>query len=649
MKYLRCSRALFFLLFTTMPYLLDASSYTCETFSEDSLISGNSSSLAYPTGVNDSGYTVGTYQKCANGVCVDHGFIRSSSGAITEVIFPNAGGTSVRGINNSGQLSGYYTDAAGMKHGFIRQSNGAFTTVDATAEFAGDPLELLAINNNGDALGVIYDSDGNPVASLVRTASGIVSTFPWPGGGLNAPFAIGGINNSDDFVLLGNPRIHHPDGSITMPAYPAGPVPQQAAIAFGFYGINDADAISGTAFYPDTDSTPSPNAAFVRTPDGSYPAVYCPGALPATEQVQPNWLPLSISGTGILAGRFDMVLENGSTTHMVYIARPVASEPALMLSTSSVNFPPTAFATSTSKTVTLTNTGTVPLQIGAIVGANFRLFSASLGTCERNIAPGRSCDLNVTFGLFYAPFDGPVSGQVIISDSTPESPHFLKLAGIVVTPRLNPSATSWTFSPRDVGQSSGPGRVWIYNPTQLALKLTNPVIDGRNASDFVLDSNTCGSALSPYTTCYLRFHFSPTASGLRQADLRLAADLPEPEEAVVQVSLSGLGLGRTLNFSNTSWTFSAHPVGAPSGLGTIYIYNAGSDSVTFAPFSIGGNNPADFRIVGGSCATSLRPYTTCNIQFTFIPTARGVRTARLNVVNDASGSPQFVDLFGTGW
>jgi len=632
-----------------MPYLLDASSYTCETFLEDSLISGNPSSVAYPTGVNDSGATVGTYQRCTNGVCVDHGFIRSNSGTIIEVVFPKAAGTSIRGINNSGQLSGYYTDGAGLEHGFVRQTDGTFTAVDTPAEFAGDSLELFAINNNGDALGVIYNPDGNPAASLTRTASGIITTFPWPGGGLYAPFAVGGINNSGDFVLLGNPRVHHPDGSLTMPAYPPGPVPQQAAAVFSFYGINDAGLISGTAFYPDTDSTPSPNAAFVRTPEGRYPSVYCPGVLSATTQVQPNWLPLSIGSSGIVAGRFDRVLENGSTTHMLYIARPQADEPALTLSTSKIDFPPTAFATSTTQTVTLTNTGTVPLEIGAIAAANFRLFGASLGTCERDIAPGRSCDLNVTFGLFYAPFDGPVSGQVIISDSTPESPHFIKLSGTVVTPRLNASATSWSFSPHDVGQASGPGTVWIYNPTQLAIKLMTPTIEGTNAGDFVLDSSTCGRGLNPYTTCYLRFHFSPIVPGLRQADLRLAADLPDPGAALVEVPLSGLGRGRTLKFSNTSWTFSAHPVGEPSGLGTIYIYNAGSDPVTFASFSISGNNPADFRITGGSCGTVLRSYTTCDIQFTFTPAARGVRTARLNVANDASGSTQFVDLLGAGY
>jgi hypothetical protein len=580
---------------------------------------------------------------------VDHGFIRSSSGSIIEVTFPKAPGTSIRGINNSGQLSGYYTDTAGLEHGFIRQADGAFTAVDTPVEFAGDSVQLLAINNNGDALGVIYDSDSNPVASLIRTASGIVTTFPWPGGGVNAPFAVGAINNSGDFVLLGNPRIHHPDGSITMPTYPAGPAPQQAAATFAFYGINDAGQVSGTAFYPDTDSTPMPNAAFVRTPDGGYPAVYCPGALPATTQVQANWLPVSISSTGIVAGRFDKVLENGSTTHMLYLARPLADEPALLLSTSSIHFPPTAFATSVTQTVTLTNTGAVPLAIGAIAGANFRFFNASLGTCGHDIAPGGSCDLSVTFGLFYAPFDGPVSGQVVISDSTPESPHFIKLSGKVVTPRLNSSATSWSFSPRDVGQSSGPGTVWVYNPTQLAITLTAPTIEGSNASDFLLDNSSCGNTLNPYTTCYLRFHFSPTAAGLRQADLRLAADMPEPGAALVQVALSALGRGRTLKFSNTSWTFSAHPVGEPSGLGTIYIYNAGSDPVTFAPFSISGNNASDFRIDGGSCGTALRPYTTCDIQFSFTPSARGVRTARLNVTSDASGSPQFVDLLGSGY
>jgi probable HAF family extracellular repeat protein len=59
------------------------------------------------------------------------------------------------GINNSGEIVGYYTDSSGNQHGFIYQS-GTFTTVD---DPDGTDTHLTAINNNGEIAGY-YQSPG---------------------------------------------------------------------------------------------------------------------------------------------------------------------------------------------------------------------------------------------------------------------------------------------------------------------------------------------------------------------------------------------------------------------------------------------------------------------------------------------------------
>jgi probable HAF family extracellular repeat protein len=64
-------------------------------------------------GINDKGDIVGWYED-SNGL--QHGFLLSG-GTATTIDDPN-GTTNVEGINNKGELSGLYTDSSGNRHGF---------------------------------------------------------------------------------------------------------------------------------------------------------------------------------------------------------------------------------------------------------------------------------------------------------------------------------------------------------------------------------------------------------------------------------------------------------------------------------------------------------------------------------------------------
>src|SRR5437867_2800829 len=76
-------------------------------------------SLINYAGINDSGAVVFTTTQ-------DHSYLRREDGTIVQIAFPGATkGTSVRDINNSGQIVGmYYTEKSG--YGFLRQPDGTF-------------------------------------------------------------------------------------------------------------------------------------------------------------------------------------------------------------------------------------------------------------------------------------------------------------------------------------------------------------------------------------------------------------------------------------------------------------------------------------------------------------------------------------------
>jgi probable HAF family extracellular repeat protein len=81
-------------------------------------VRGSNSTTAY--GINDSGQIVGTFTDAAG----DHGFLRDASGNIqTFDIF--AGNTQARSINNAGVIAGI---------DFVRQPDGTFSTFSVGAQ-----------------------------------------------------------------------------------------------------------------------------------------------------------------------------------------------------------------------------------------------------------------------------------------------------------------------------------------------------------------------------------------------------------------------------------------------------------------------------------------------------------------------------------
>jgi probable HAF family extracellular repeat protein len=117
-------------------------------------------------GINDSSQVVGNYTILgADSALATHGF-SYSGGTYTTIDDPSAGGgitstTSADGINNDGQIVGYYRDSFGSTHGFL-YSGGIYTTLDdplaATSQFGFSITVATGINDSGQIVG--YYNDG---------------------------------------------------------------------------------------------------------------------------------------------------------------------------------------------------------------------------------------------------------------------------------------------------------------------------------------------------------------------------------------------------------------------------------------------------------------------------------------------------------
>jgi hypothetical protein len=112
--------------------------------------------------------------------------------------------------------------------------------------------------------------------------------------------------------------------------------------------------------------------------------------------------------------------------------------------------------------------------------------------------------------------------------------------------------------------------------------------------------------------------------------------------AIDTVELAATASAPAVQFSPTSLSFPVQLLKTKSAVKTITLRNSGMASLTVTHIATTG----DFAQTN-NCAT-LAVNATCTINVTFTPSAVGTRTGTVAVTDNASGSPQKVNLTGIG-
>lgn len=105
--------------------------------------------------INSSNRSVGVYRDLT---LVNHGFIRSSNGTLTNPVdFPGSASSVLNGINRQGRIVGSYTDALGQQHGFFRKNANKYVSFDYPGAVS---TSLNGINDFGFIVGRYTDNAG---------------------------------------------------------------------------------------------------------------------------------------------------------------------------------------------------------------------------------------------------------------------------------------------------------------------------------------------------------------------------------------------------------------------------------------------------------------------------------------------------------
>jgi Protein of unknown function (DUF1573) len=110
------------------------------------------------------------------------------------------------------------------------------------------------------------------------------------------------------------------------------------------------------------------------------------------------------------------------------------------------------------------------------------------------------------------------------------------------TPVVRLSPTNLDFGPQGSDIPNTPQNVTLTNAGSAPLLITSIAVTGTGGGDFS-ESNNCPmnpSTLAPGGYCNITVVFSPTASGMRNANLTITDNAPDSPE---MVPLTGIGVG----------------------------------------------------------------------------------------------------------
>jgi hypothetical protein len=309
---------------------------------------------------------------------------------------------------------------------------------------------------------------------------------------------------------------------------------------------------------------------------------------------------------------------------------------AAKFSPASLTFGNQTVATSgTPQSITLKNTGDIPLTFNSIIitGANPASFSQT-NNCTPSIAGGATCTISGTFDPKNA---GPLSAAVTFSDDAPSKVQRVPLSGTGVLPAGTISPLSLDFPRQVIDTTSGAKTATFTNSGLGILNIASMVVTGP-----FTETNTCGSAVNPGDRCTITVTFRPTTIGTLKGAVTVTDNAASKTQA-----LALTGIGTAVQITPLSVNFGNQPVGTTSLAKTITLSNKSHATVNFTGITIVGANAGDFS-QANTCGTSVASGGSCFIKVKFKPSATGARAAAVSISDNGGGSPQKVALAGSG-
>jgi hypothetical protein len=293
-----------------------------------------------------------------------------------------------------------------------------------------------------------------------------------------------------------------------------------------------------------------------------------------------------------------------------------------------------AGSSSGDQSFTVTNTGqgtSGPVSV-SLSGANQADFSVDSTTCGAALPGGGTCTVSVQ----YAPAAAGAGTATLSATASPGGTATSALQGTGITPAaLSIAPATFDFGPTAAGADSSQQSFTVTNTGQGTSGPVTVALNGSDAADFVIDSNTCGDALPGGGTCTVAVHFTAGSVGTLTASLTATAT---PGGAAA-AALQGEGLApASLSINPTFFNFGQVPEGTFSAGESFVVTNTGQSPSGTVSVSLGGPDSFEFIIRSTTCTSGLAAGASCTVTVAFEPFFTGFAEADVSAVASPGGN-----------
>lgn len=397
--------------------------------------------------------------------------------------------------------------------------------------------------------------------------------------------------------------------------------------SLGIFGAQEAGTISKAQTLIATNTgTVSLSLNPISVSSNFLEADNCPSVLQAGASCTIS-ASFSPTATGTLSGSLVLSDASGAVSALAAL-NGQGTVPGLAASPSTLFFGSLPFGTtSDAQIVTVTNTGTAPLQIGDVKGSGD---FTEIDTCaSKTIAPGAHCVISVTMTPTTI---GMRTGAIQINNSV-DGVHAVALSGMGQQAGVNVSPTSLAFGSLPVTSAN---QVTSASGTVLTLAVANTgnvplLLSSISTLGDFSETDNCRSAVAVNSSCTITVKFVPTALGHRTGTLTISDNAGGGTQLI---SLEGEGSPAGLTLTPPVVSFGTQAVGTTSQSRTTTLANNTGQSISNLVITASGEYSET-----NDCGNTLVNGASCTLNITVTPATSGVITGTITISSGGNSSP----------